>query len=326
MSKLPTPKRAAPPEKSLSNSERQAFTMCRKKWQWTYDERYEPIGTPTPFLVGTAVHEVIAEFYKPVKDPRSEDGELLDMSPEAIINRVFDPVLSGKDNRFLSPEQMEDVAKQKVMTLGMALAYVRVYADDRKKWKVIDVERKGKFRINKNWDMYFTVDMLVKIKGKAWVVEHKTTAVIDANYVSRLDLDDQVTTYLVGVEKTWGIKAEGVIYNVIMKPRIRQKQKETREEYLGRVLALYEDNPQEYLYRAQLYRTKGIRKTFERELDLFTKEMDRAEKLGFYYKNTGACSGIRGTCSMMPLCIEGEKAAKDRFRVRKERSQYDEGE
>ncbi len=318
---LPVPKRALPTEKSLSNSERQTFTTCRKSWFWAYDRRYVPMGTPTPFLVGGAIHEVLAQFYM---------GKQPDV--DKIINGIFDPVIKGAGMRFLDEKQLEDVEKQRVMTFGMAGAYLKVYADDLKKWKVLKVgdkpavELKGKFKVNKRWDMYFTVDALVEWKGKPWVLEHKTTSAIDAGYISRLSLDDQCSTYMVGTKRAWGIEPAGVIYNVMMKPRIRQKQKETREQYLERVVKLYEDSPHEYLYRTNVLRSKADLEEFERETDMFTGEMDRAQEAGFYYKNTGACSSWKGTCPMMSLCIEGEEQAKDRFKVRESRSQYDEDE
>ena len=60
---LPAPKKAAPAEFSLSNSEKRTFTTCRRKWYWQYSKKYSPLATPTPFLVGTAVHKVLEAFY-----------------------------------------------------------------------------------------------------------------------------------------------------------------------------------------------------------------------------------------------------------------------
>lgn len=322
--KMPRPER----DRGLSNSEKSTFLVCRRKWFWQFLKKYEVLGTPTPFLVGGSIHKVLAKFYA---------GEEVDV--DEVVGEVFKPVTSGEDGRFLSPEQLEDVEKQRVMTLGMARAYLQMYADDLEKWKVISVpdpndpggtmpliEVAGKFRINQDWQMYFTCDLVVEMDGKPWVVEHKTTAVIDPGYVARLSLDDQVSTYMLGVERAYGIKPHGVIYNVMMKPRIRQKQKETRDEYLLRVLQLYQESPTEYLYRAQVLRSEADMEVFTHELNLFTGEMEHAEEVAFYPKNTMACTGFRGTCQFMPLCIEGEDQAADRFRIRPNRSQYAEDE
>lgn len=315
---LPAPKKSAPAANSLSNSEKRTFTTCRRKWFWQYERKYAPMATPTPFLVGTAIHRLLESFYSKGKAP--DEVEI-----KETIDAVFDPVTKGEDCRFLDTDQLQDVEKQRVMTQGMAHAYFKVYADDLKKWEVLQVEKEGRWQVAKGWDMYFTVDMLVRERksGKVFVVEHKTTAAIDHNYVARLSLDDQVSTYIVGSEKAWSIKPEGVIYNVIMKPRIRQKQTETEEQYLERVMALYVEQPQEYLFRCQLLAADRDLEQFEKELGQFTGELERAATLGFYYKNTDACS-VRGTCPFMPLCLEGEEEAKDRFRVREHKSQYGE--
>lgn len=320
------PKMSRPVDNGLSNSEKSTFLTCRRKWYWQFEKKYEVLGTPTPFLVGGAMHKILAEFYS--------TGENVDV--DAIVGEVFKPVLSGEDGRFLSPEQLEDIEKQRVMTLGMGRAYLQMYHGDLEKWTVLKavvdgqeqplIETAARFRINQNWWMYFTADLVVQYEGKPWVVEHKTTSVIDPGYVARLSLDDQVSTYMLGVERAYGIKPVGVIYNVMMKPRIRQKQKETRDEYLARVLALYQESPTEYLYRAPVLRSEQDMEVFTHELNLFTGELEHAKAVNFYPKNTMACTGFRGTCQYMPLCIEGEEAASDRFRIRPNRSQYAEDE
>ena len=310
------PKKQAPAENSLSNSEKRTFTTCRKKWYWQYGLKLTPLGTPTPFLVGSSIHKCLEEFYYTGKV--LEEGLI-----KEIIDSVFDPVIKGTANLFLDADQLDDVEKQRVMTFGMVTAYMKVYADDLKKWEVISIEKEGKWRVAPTWDMYFTVDLIVRLRKdkKIFIVEHKSAASIDANYVARLSLDDQVSTYLVGAKNAWDIDADGVIYNVMMKPRIRPKQTETREQYLDRVHALYVESPQEYLFRAQLLKCDRDLEQFEKELGQFTGEMERAASLQFYYKNTDACS-VRGTCPYMPLCIEGQEAASDRFKVREHKSQY----
>lgn len=307
------PPKMAPPPSGLSNSERQLFTACRRKYFWQYVRKYSPLTTPTPFIVGSALHEGLRRFYKEKAAP--DIDEVLDVH--------FKPALSGKDAAFLSPEQLEDLEKQRAMTAGMLMAYFKVYADDLKQWKILRVEEKASWPINSRYEMYFTLDLLVEWKNKPWIVEHKSTASIDHGYVSRLSLDDQVSTYLVGCLKAWGVKPEGVIYNAVMKPRIRQKQGETLEQYLRRVVALYEESPAEYLYRAPLLASDRDLSRFEKELDLFTAELDRAAETGFYYTNTTECAR-RGVCPYMALCVEGEEAAADRFKIRSQKSQYEE--
>ncbi len=311
------PKMEPPREKSLSNSERQKYRTCPRAWFWDYARRYSPLTTPTPFLVGTAVHAAIRAFY--------EAGDTTEEAMETIVNGVFDPAIKGEGTAFLSPEQLEDLEKQRTMALGMCIAYPKIYKGDLKKWRILKVEEKGSWLVNQDWRMFFTVDLLVEKDDGVWIVEHKTASAIDANYVGRLALDEQVSTYMVGVRKAWDVKPKGVIYNVLLKPRIRQKQTEERSDYLKRVLSLYTESAAEYLYREALLCSKRDLDEFERDLDLTTRELDRAEKEGYYPKNTRACDQ-RGTCKFMSLCVEGEEAAKDRFRIRAERSQYSEEE
>ena len=309
---MPKPKKRLPAEFALSNSERQSFTTCRRMWHFSYERRLSPLTVPTPFLVGNAVHKGLALFY---------GGE--DFEAAEVVNDIFDPVRKGEGNRFLSAEQLGDLEKQAAMSTGMIQAYCATRRDDLKKWKVLMVEKDCKFRVGSRWDMYFTIDVVVEQGKKQWIVEHKTAASVDAGYIGRLALDDQISTYMVGAESL-GFKPKGVIYNVLLKPRIRQKKKESYQEYLGRIHTLYEESPEEYNHREIVLRSKTELEVFEDELRRFTEEMARIKEGGFYAKNTGACiTRFGSSCQFMPLCIEGD-AALDRFKVREARSHHDE--
>lgn len=74
--------------------------------------------------------------------------------------------------------------------------------------------------------------------GHWWIIEYKTSASIEDNYIERLVLDMQVHVYKRYAERMLGIKIVGVIYDVIKKPTIYITKGETEQEYQIRLAGL----------------------------------------------------------------------------------------
>ena len=84
------------------------------------------------------------------------------------------------------------------------------------------------------------VDGIVRIGADHYILEHKTAATIDADYLERLWTDFQIAIYSHYVEQTLGIPITGVIYNVLGKARLQQGKGETEDEYQARRAELIE--------------------------------------------------------------------------------------
>ena len=74
----------------------------------------------------------------------------------------------------------------------------------------------------------------MKQDGQYFLLEHKTASQIDAGYLERLWTDFQIILYAWYIERTLGITIAGIIYNVLVKARLRQGQGETEAEYEAR--------------------------------------------------------------------------------------------
>ncbi len=139
--------------------------------------------------------------------------------------------------------------------------------------------------------------------GRVKLVEHKTAGRLDAAYVAKLPLDNQIIGYAwaKGKEK---VKLEGVVYNVTKKPSIRLRQNETLNDFYKRIESEYTERPEEYFYRESLSFSPDDLKRFETELTRFMGEIDRCHKEDFFYQNTSQCTAM-GVCPFMKLCCEG---------------------
>lgn len=93
--------------------------------------------------------------------------------------------------------------------------------------------------------------ILRKGNGKLWLMENKTKSRIDAEGLTSVlsSMDLQTMLYCLAIRKEYGETPEGVLYNVIKKPGLRQKIGETTEEYLARIQQDVEDKPNDYFMR-----------------------------------------------------------------------------
>ena len=132
------------------------------------------------------------------------------------------------------------------------------------------------------------VDGIVRIGDDHYILEHKTAATIDADYLERLWTDFQIAIYSQYVEQALGIPITGVIYNVLAKARLQQGKGETEEEYQARRAEL--------LAKSKTGKTTAKRKLPESDEEFQAaarREVRRIRKC-----STGRCSTSRGTGSI----------------------------
>src|ERR1043166_5320398 len=61
------------------------------------------------------------------------------------------------------------------------------------------------------------VDGILRIDGNYFILEHKTAAQLDSDYLERLWTDFQITIYAYYIEQTMRIPIAGILYNVLVK-------------------------------------------------------------------------------------------------------------
>lgn len=195
----------------IRNSERGTLDKCPQRWWWAWREGLRPKETATPLWFGTAVHEALADYYRPGRK-RSKDfidkfRESCDMEAEYI--RVE---LGGLDE-----DKWVDAR-----TLGetMLLGYHKEYGGDRN-WDVIATEQSFELRIpwldedrrrltpfekvlvkrlikagieHKFFILNGTFDGVYRDRNdkRTKLMEHKTAASI---FLGHLSMDNQAGTY-----------------------------------------------------------------------------------------------------------------------------------
>ena len=83
------------------------------------------------------------------------------------------------------------------------------------------------------------VDGLVRVGNEHFVLEHKTASSLDGGYLERLWTDFQITLYAYYLEQALCIRITGVLYNLLLKARLKQRRTENAAEFEGRLATKY---------------------------------------------------------------------------------------
>lgn len=101
---------------------------------------------------------------------------------------------------------------------------------------------------------------------RLWLFETKFKSTIDEDeIVDILPLDTQCMLYLWSLRLTHGEMPQGVIYNVVRRPQLRQKKHESVEQLFARIRKEAETNPDKYFMRLEMEITEEELLTWKRK-------------------------------------------------------------
>lgn len=209
----------------LHTSERMFFKKCRQLWDFTSPNRQnlEPDRTPLPLWFGTGIHKALDVYYEPStpRDPMLALDEFRDFC--ALSRKAYEAV-EGE----LWVEQGEFFDEQEALGLGMLDHYFS-WCSTQDDFEVVFVEKEllapvtPKDKRGQDAPVLFPVHysfkpdgLVIDPQGRYWLLEHKTAIQILDSY-EWLALDEQIGSYIWGIQKVMGITIEGVIYNVLRK-------------------------------------------------------------------------------------------------------------
>jgi hypothetical protein len=306
----------------LTHSSIAAFKQCRRRYQYRYVDGLELKDRPAYFDFGSAIHTGLAEHYRGAKP---EDAVL-------AIEKYFADNPPAADDAERMASWME--------SLGLAVSIFRNYVAryPQESFKVVEIEKPFELPIvdvrGQTFDglkLAGKVDGVVEENG-LWVLEHKTASVIDSRYQRKLTLDAQSMLYLEAMERLYGKRFNGVIYNVLAKsipepPAVLKNgslskakaQNTTPELYrmaisdaglnpddYAEILDYLERNRKQYFYREYLTFGTEEREEWRRELWQIAADIERATETGAFYRNTAQCVGF-GTCPFYDICTAPDR-------------------
>lgn len=290
--------------RELTHSSRTMFANCPKKYDWSYNKRYRRKTLSEPLEIGSVFHEELDHFYSAISEGFGEDG--IAESQKRIVKHFDDQRVRA----VLLDHQAESMAKMEAVLCGMIAGYARKYEeDDRERFEIVKPEDKFSQPIKgTRWVTRGKIDLLIRDRRHGLqhgIMEHKTAGVINVGYVARIALDRQTLRYAWAAQKKYGVKIREIVYNVIKKPKIRQKKGESRDGFIRRLEAEYEDEAK-YFYRETIPVTPALLAKIPEDDPRFVEQIDRAEREGYWFMNTDHCYAFNSMCPFMRLCIEGE--------------------
>lgn len=179
------------------------------------------------------------------------------------------------------------------------------------RWVGVESEFKVPFEVTRNGLTYRTFlrgkrDGVFVPKGRkrSWLFETKTKTRIDeGTLVDILPFESQVNLYMVAMWLESGQQPEGVRYNIIRRPGLRQKKNESLPQFAKRLTDDVRLRPNWYFLRQNM-------RVDPKELDRYLGELeDRVWDFmhwwnggGGHWRNSAYCENKYGTCGMLSLC------------------------
>ena len=290
------------------------FRNCRKAAELRYIQQLVPLERDKNLHFGSLIHQCLEVWHQ-----RRDLAEALAVIDRHCANRLQD----------------ENQHRYWHLATAMMTAYAARYAAE--DFEIVATEQNFEGPIvnpasgaaSRSFVLAGRVDGVVRIGGEHFILENKTAAQINGDYLERLWTDFQITIYAYYVEQTMGIPISGILYNVLVKAKLQQGKGETEsefeirraellaksktgkttakrklpesdEEFKPRLAEKYADP--EMFHREMLYLSRERFEILRSELWELTQAFLDARRRGVFYQNTAFCFNYQRPCAYFPLC------------------------
>jgi RecB family exonuclease len=304
----------------LTYSALNTFRNCPRKYKNRYLDNLRPRERAEALSFGSVVHTAIELWYRST----STESRLRDVL--AYIDDAF-------ENRVVDPTQMV----QWHLAIAMIRGYAQRYATE--DFEVVEVEKEfvGEIRNpdtgrqSQTFRIAGKVDGIVRCHDGLYLLEHKTASTVDASYLDKLWTDTQIALYCYYLREL-GYPIVGVIYNVLLKSRLKQGKGETQEEYEVRHAELAAKNKSgkstakrqmpetddefqarltewysrpEAFHREFIYLSEDRLAMLQDEVWEITQQYLDARRRGKWLLNTSNCFSYQRPCEYLAYCQSG---------------------
>ncbi len=290
------------------------FRNCRKAVDWRYVQQLVGLERDGNLHFGSLIHQCLELWYQ-----CRDLGQVRDFIGTLCPNRLYD---DGQRRDWHNATALMN-------------AYAARYAAE--EFEVVALEKTFRGPIlnpatgaaSRSFVLAGKVDGIVRIGDDYFLLEHKTAAQLDGDYLERLWTDFQITIYAYYLEQTMGITITGILYNILVKSKLQQSKGETQEEYEARRAELLAksktgkstakrklpETDEEFqerltekytdpamLHREMLYLSRDRFDILRSELWELTQAFLDARRRGVFYQNTGFCFNYHRPCPYFALC------------------------
>ena len=282
-----------------------------------YLNKWEKPGISEPLLFGDAFHDMLENFYnffrsaelpKPCNKkgfPKSHNlaEEAVKVAPmfiEAWVKKHRAEIMEPRGSQFI--EYIEEIMPK------MLSAYILQWPEDfysARKWVGLESQFNVEFE---GFNLVGKRDGLYRHKG-LWLLETKTAGQISEHEMNdKLCFDFQNLFYLTATVIETKQKINGVLYNVIRRPGLKQGKAESYPAFMERIYKDVTVKREHYFKRFPVSYSHKRQQAFLTELEATLFEFqDWLEGDVHTYKNEAACIG-RGSCNYLAACAQGSTA------------------
>lgn len=267
----------------LSHSRARLFLACRRRYFYERVQRLEPRIPPRARQRGRAFAAALAAL----PDRDAVERAILDAYAEPTSQSDADAWLIERDIlRALALGYLEryGVEASREMEYDLPLAHPETGEDD------------PTWRIRGRIDGMIVLD---EAAGRARLVEDKLSSRVTAVSIARLQLDAQVTEYVLALAALgWTADVE---YRITLWPQLAPRRGESRDAFAARVTDDIAARQERYYVCTRVIFPRDHLAEYARGRWQIAKDIERAHGDNTWYQNTTHCWEYGG-CPYIPLC------------------------
>ncbi len=271
----------------VSHHSMSIFRSCPMKWKWHYVDRLTPKRTAPQLTLGQVIHEAFDMHYK--------------AHQTSTILKYITKTYEGHIKNAL-PDDVERLIIDHKTALGMWLNY----PEKRLNFDEIRSEEKFKERINDLRGVHLVgrIDGLVRHNKSWWIREVKVTGSHMRAFEGRAQTSPQATGYVYALKAKTGYDIEGILFDVIKRPRLTKHVAESADEFAERIYLDYGDTKKLNMYfkRYYTYRSPVDLKHYEQDISKVVKHMRKAIRHSIFYRNQDSCWAYNSECPYRKVC------------------------
>jgi len=298
-------------EVTLHQHNMDQFLRCPYKYYMANVLKYIPRGIKKALNIGDLFAQCVYFLH------RGEDLAKCML----YVNDLQKPLIEKATNQ----EQIDELETSAIITQSMLMGYETRFL---KKDKInvtkyneqggidgfdeIDIQQiDPEYRVEIPWKIgnyHFTyvnrLDGKVITINEPWILELKSTTLIDENLLKKLNTNFQINSYWFSMFFKEQEEIAGVLYRYIRKPSIKQKKDETLEKFRIKLSKDYEQRPEFYFYEESLYFNQVLIKTFIKDLNRYFEDLTRCYVTQQWPKRGTSCDANFGLCEYLKYCSQ----------------------
>ena len=273
----------------LSNNSASIARSCWMKFKFNYVDAYRPLKKDRALTLGEVVHNAFDAFYLNV--PHNDILHSISTKYDASI-------------KLCTPEEKEDLVVDKYTALGM----FEFYPIDLSAFQKIETEVEFKVPLSHGIRLVGRVDGDVLQNNNFWIRELKTTSTPIKQFKARADVSYQVSGYKFAMEYLKHQTYQGVMFDVIRKPRLYKRVDDNAESFGKRIYMDYsatkfdQSKRTSYYDRHYSYRNLYQMECFKADMIKIAKEIKRRKRHNDWLRNPDACYLYNRMCEYAPVC------------------------